>query len=90
MSDNIFNFPKGSRVETSSTQNEEVKHVRDNLRKHLEESPENLRSLLYITVDDTGNATVGYGGEFAATDIIGIIETIKLELALRSLLLNRE
>ena len=90
MSDNIFSFPRGGKAPDTSKPSEEALHIREGLTKSLEQHGDNIRSLLYIIIDGDGNATVGYGGEFAAIDIVGILETIKIELTVRAMLTAKD
>ena len=84
MADNIFKFPKGT--EDLTARDEELQKTINGLLGNITENKENIRSLLYVTMYKDGTAHVAYGGEFATSDIVGILETIKMELVLRTII----
>lgn len=88
--DNIFEFPRGAKVDDEQKPSKEATTVRANLEEALVSTGEDLRSLLYVIKDKNGQTVVGYGGEFSTTDIVGILETIKIELTIRAMMAAKE
>jgi hypothetical protein len=55
----------------------------DDLSKCLAEQKDKMRAAAFVIFTDDDDVKVSYGGEFSSHELIGILETIKMELMLR-------